>query len=58
MLDLSKEYKRKDNLLYQDGVAIIWFIADTFIDIEELTKPQIKYMEKYIKMWPNRIEQL
>lgn len=55
-LDPDKTYDRIDDILYLDGVALVWFIADNFIDYKNLTGRGIDYMNRYMKMWPNRFE--
>lgn len=48
-LDLTATYKRINNILYQNDVAIVKFHS-TFIDLEEMTEQHIKYMERFIEM--------
>lgn len=55
-LDPNKTYCRKDSILYLDELPLIWFIADNFVDIEKLTGQGIDYMNRYMRMWPNRFE--
>lgn len=46
-LDRSASYKRINNVLFKDNVAIVK-LHSAFTDIEELTEEQVQYMERFI----------
>ena len=50
-------YKRIDNVLYQDDVAI-YKLHSTFPDWNPLTEQGAKYMERFIEMNPKWVEDL
>lgn len=63
ILDLKKEYTRYDDILYCDGIPIIYFTVDVFPDIgpesaysDYMALQSVKYMQNYINMFPNNIE--
>jgi DNA polymerase-3 subunit epsilon len=63
ILDLKKDYTRYNNILYSDGIPIIYFIIDVFHDIgpesvynDYMTLQSVKYMQNYINMFPNNFE--
>jgi hypothetical protein len=50
-------YKRVDNVLYQDDIAI-YKLHSTFPDWNPLTEQGAKYMERFIEMNPTWVEYL
>jgi DNA polymerase-3 subunit epsilon len=63
ILDLKKEYTRRNDILYCEGIPIIRFTVDKFPDIhfdrepcKPLTESSVKYMQRYITMFKNKIE--
>lgn len=57
-LNLAQTYKRIDNILYCEDIAIVKFIKDQFPDFDSLTLQGIRYMQKYIDMYPQYCEVL
>lgn len=62
-LDLKKEYTRHNNILYCDRQPIVKFTVSKFPDANEynpglkhLSLQGVKYMQKYINMFPNNFE--
>lgn len=54
-LNFDSTYKRVANTLYCDDIAIYRF-KQNFIDLQDLTEMQIKYMEDYINENPTLCE--
>ena len=64
LLDLKKDYARYNNILYADGNPIIKFTFSKFCDWgpntsskQYLKEQGVKYMQKYMNMWPNHWEE-
>jgi DNA polymerase-3 subunit epsilon len=63
ILDEKKDYSRYDDILYADGIPIVKFTVGTFSDwgLESATKQclslgGVRYMQKYINLYPNNYE--
>ena len=55
ILDNKHTYSRKDSILYENVYAIVKF-KTKFIDVEKLSKTSTAYMQRYIGMFPDKIE--
>lgn len=58
VLDIEKSYIRKNNVLYEEGIPIIKFTFSRFIDVENMRIAGIKYMQRYIELYPNYCEKI
>lgn len=63
MLKNDANYERYNNVLYRDGIPVLRFLGDSFIDIGPLTSSKayikeqaLKYMSTYIRMYPHKFE--
>lgn len=52
-LDLTQTYKRIDNILYCNDIAIVKFTYSKFPDFDLLSEQGVKYMQSYIDTWKN-----
>lgn len=50
-LDLTQTYKRIDNILYCNDIAIVKFTHSKFPDFDPLSEQGVKYMQSYIDTW-------
>lgn len=50
-LDLTQTYKRIDNILYCNDIAIVKFTHSKFPDFNPLGEQGVKYIQSYIDMW-------
>jgi hypothetical protein len=55
-LNFTQIYKRIDNILYCDDIAIIKFTHSKFPNFDPLSEQGVKYMQSYINMWPQHFE--
>lgn len=72
ILDINKKYTRYNNILYEDDEPIFEFLPPIkFIDIgprvynnpnikifDYLSKDAIMYMERFIRLYPNKVKKI
>jgi len=57
MLDLTKTYSRKSDIIYENSIPIIR-LKQKFIDIETMSENAISYMNRYFEMFPDLFEKV
>lgn len=59
MLDPNKKYSRKNNIIYENETPILKLnLKNKFIDIEELSVQGVIYMNNFMQMFPDSVENI
>jgi uncharacterized protein YfbU (UPF0304 family) len=56
MLDPTKTYSRKSSIVYDENDIQIVKFEEIFPDFDKLSEQAINYLNRYIEMFPNKIE--
>lgn len=52
ILDPKKSYARLNNIIYENGMPIIW-LKQIFVDVEIMKENVINYMNRYLEANPD-----
>lgn len=56
-LDIFKNYSRKGNVIYENGIPVVKLKqSNIHLNIEKLSDDGINYMNRYIEMFPDLVE--